>query len=432
MNLAQYNVDFLKGQFILSKSTFAGRKGWNTYQIKDWTLEVHPALTVTKILRIDRSIGYVLGYGFYKNFPLNGTDITIDNEAIDSVVDFKLFLDNINGRFIGLLVNEDGEFLFPDVACSLSVLYDLENVFFASSTFLFSDTKKRLNKKLVKICEESAQTKGAVFPCGFTYFEKINVLRPNNYIDLRKLKIVTQNKHSYNPNLSFDFVSSSLSSNINNIFKSLSLCHRLELFLTAGKDSRMLLGCSKDLHDQMFFSTYYESRNIEGQLLNCEVAAIISQNLYLNFTLKDVSNNLEKISNNNVSIIGFGGELSRGYLWHYISDNIILNPHLLAKILGYPDCKIILDYLEEWLSHYDKFPPKYILDLIYLEYYMGFLTSPTLYRYDCFSKFAIAPFCTWGNINLFINLDEKSKNGDNFTRRLLNAQYPELNNYPFY
>ncbi|MEI6881460.1 MAG: hypothetical protein WCK82_09040 [Bacteroidota bacterium] len=427
-------IDSLRGQFILHKDTKVEQKNWNHLFVNGWLLETHPSLNTIRVLFNEVPVGIIVGYPIYeRKFLSTDEQIRIVGDNFSKLCFEKLIKCTL-GRYVALLLTDSLEFFYPDAVATLSTVYDIKNQYLASSTILFPVQSRELNESLVNTCKLSETIKGSYYPCGLTYFDNLKVLKPNFCINLRQMSEERFEFFEIGREI-FDFneVAYCVANEIQDITGSILRGLPVEVFLTAGKDSRLLLASLREKCKEVIYSTYYENAVTGSHYINFEIASLIARDLDLNYSSHDLSKKFQFTTNsNNVVILGYGGELSRGYLW---KKDIINSPKIsiesIIRLLGYPNNDIICAEIDKWLSFYSSNNTTDILDFLYVEQYMGHLTSPSLYRYDCVSKFSIAPLCSWNIVNKFLNLSMEVKSNDKFTRRFLNEFMPSLNSYIF-
>lgn len=425
--LADQGFDPKKGQFFLHKEKRIFFEEWNHVNLFGWTLEFcktfgHIRLTDT----LENDIGYLIGYPIWLDIKLSSNKcIVLECSEISEVRGFIYEL--VSGRYFVVLLNHKNEVIFPDAAATIPIVYSAYAQELASSNYLFREASVR-SKSQKKPCNNLPDTK-FYYPLGMTPLNGNQLLLPNHYLDLRNMVMSRVSWALISPQDS-ETIMNNISERIRKLLNLLvAEGQNINFLLTGGEDSRMILSCFfPQLTPYIECSTHYEGHAEDQNLVDVNLAEKIAQQFSLNWTSVDLGQQCNpSISNEHITIMGFGGELSRSVFWHEkMMKKALFNHEWVLEILGIPNYPITQIRVRKWLSGLPTEDTIQVLDLLYLELYVGCLISPTLLRFDITSKYALSPFLDWKILNSMAQIPPEIKKGKTFTRSFIKRNAPEL------
>ena len=430
--LSKKGYNLMKGQFIFHKENKIFFPEFSQIELGEWLLEIHHTVNII-YLENDalEKIGLILGYAIHyeKRKPIGKINIS-SLSLLSPTLLIQNLRQKLSGRYLIFFKSKYNEYIIPDPIGSMSVLFSREQQIGGSTIFILEKIGLKrslsLEKKLKKVKTDIQ------FPCGISTIEEVEVLLPNHFLDLKVMKpirIITYLKKTLSENKVINIVKSNIFFQV----KQLVQAQKTNFLLTGGEDSRMMLGCIQPLWHDIAFSTFFESTVNNSNLDDLKIASAIAEDLSLQFTTIDLSKGNNPVLGLEYAVIlGFGGELSRGFFWKKMNNNQAqIKENDLIEILKLPPIKIFKEKIEKWWEEVNNMKPEIVLDLLYVEHILGCKIAPTIYRYDLTSKFAIVPLCDRQIIDGFLRLDKKTKLEKNFSTILLSTLASKLLKYKF-
>lgn len=222
--------------------------------------------------------------------------------------------------------------------------------------------------------------------------------------------------------------------------------------LTAGRETRMLLGCARsavaDIEfvtvsgdhghvDSVMAARIASGEGLQHRILAVKTASDTERRDYLRRNgdciadaNADTFPSVAPLARSHVFIGGAGGEVGRGFFWRPSDKpDTPLDGAALMGRFGLPAEPAVIAALDQWLAGLDGRSTLEILDLAYIEQRMGpwggaqFPSDPTLVRF--------APLLTRAGVRAMMRLPEEWKRAEGMSEAVLEATWPELARYPF-
>jgi len=443
------------GQFLLHKLKEAQCPGWNMLRIGDYTLETHPALSLTPIITAEgKQYGFFLGYmispanQYAPEAAFVPRDINLEHEK-----ELEDWLYSWRGRYVAIInPTSYSPRLYLDAIGSMSCVYSVESQLCCSSPRLLHSLS--WDDDLVRTYEMPKS--GKFYPAGLTPFKSVLRLMPNFFLDLETMSV---SRHWPQRNFKRDYENTNVIHQIvlrlgNNIC-SVAQAHDVYLSLTAGRDSRMLLAASRHKIDSIKFFTY-DSKYMNVDLhiatkiakkmrLSWSALPILpSSEQYLDAWQTDVghcvagaiwrhSQSFSQLLPGHIRIPGLGGEIGRCYYWrsHDQSDSMISakallqRMHLPTDFVSLQKVNSWIESLPSWLDAYD------MLDLAYIEHRLGCWAGPSLYGNDQYFHGQLAPFGDRYLIEQMLSISPDYRQRQELVHDGIRVAWPELLSFPF-
>lgn len=228
---------------------------------------------------------------------------------------------------------------------------------------------------------------------------------------------------------------------------------RVAQALTAGRETRMLLGCARAVAPRMDFvtvdaadaghvDTVMAARIAAGEGLQHRVLPLVmadadARALYLRRNGNCIADanassfpSVAPIAQSHVFVGGAGGEVGRGFFWRPADTQATpLDGTALMGRFGLPSDPQVIAALDAWCEGLHGRSAFEILDLAYVEQRMGpwggaqFPSDPTLVRF--------APLLTRRSVRAMMSLPTDWKRKEEMSAAILRQTWPELNRYPF-
>lgn len=364
-------------------------------------------------------------------------------------------IDSLAGRFQYLCTAGGSARIYLDCIGQVPCVYDIRTGIAGTSAHAVLSPEEydaRLDKALFDRLEIAVR---GWIPGGLTAHEDLLRVLPNHVLDLDTLSAT---RHWPPAQISVhDDPQAAVEKLIEIVRVQMKALHdtgkQVAQGLTAGYETRMLLGCARPFLENTTFitvvgedvyqkDTVIARRIAEGEglayrtLLRCEATAE-AQELYLRrngHCLKDTNGRFfpstEPISQSHILIGGAGGEIGNAMLWR-ASDRPedTFNGAQVEPRFGMPHEPRVVAALDAWIAGLPPGDGFGLLDLLYLENRWGpwfgcqFASDPTMERY--------APLLTRRAVVLMLGMPPAWKKKRRYNIETIRTTWPELLDYPF-
>lgn len=243
----------LVGQFRLSKNRIESPSDWREFKIASWLLSAHPELPVLQMRDEEGPVGWLLGQPIDHGGTLVTSDVQLDLDAAPDA--FHRFIDEYSGRYAAVWLGRGGPRIYLDGSGSLGVVYAAEQAIAASTLFLIpyegdnDDQYALLNRP-----SEFGIDQRLYF--GLTMRRSVDWLPPNHYLDLDTWRPVrywpTEELQSVED---IEGVLDTVVARIKRTIRAAVESGPVQMSLTGGNDTRVLLGCAREFVDEIEFVT---------------------------------------------------------------------------------------------------------------------------------------------------------------------------------
>ncbi len=442
------------GQFILSKCEKCLPNKWETRDIGDWFLASHKTLPVIELSRANgRATGWLLGYPITENAEMLTSNLVLRDDLCIAE-QFESWLCSLSGRFACIYLGAETQRLYLDSCGSLAVVYSTNRQSVASTTTLVGDMEADGDHELINAL--GMPESDAWYPSGLTPMKNVRRLLPNHYLDLEKWTPVRHWPRPCDLERKTDFESTvqevvhGLKKNIVAVSKQFPL----QMSLTAGRDSRMLLACSRDVLHRIKFHTGVWVPSGVDSAIGWQLAKGLKLNhvtlgvkLATQEELDDwqirtghcVSGEIwrihptsRKIDAHRAFLPGCAGEVGRAYYWRDGDEKLpgFTAPEILKRT-KLPQFSRILSETELWLDEISGLEWNTILDLTYIEQRLGCWAGPLQYGQDGMHKARLFPFNDRSIFRAILNSPVEPRRKQLLAEEVLACEWPELLELPF-
>ncbi len=449
------------GQFIVTKADINAPPGFVVHRLDQWQLAAHSTLPVTQIFDASsRHIGWIVGHFIdYSKRIINSNAITLkitrDMESALKASTIEQFLYLHAGRFIAIILDNNFKRLYLDSFGSLSAVYRLDSRTVASTPALAcseSYLAKSFDSQLHSALQIPVASSGW-YPAGLTPYEGVSRLLPNHYLDLESNDAV---RHWPNQSLveigDTDALARKIASALKAIIETVATNNRVYMSLTAGRDSRLLLACARQLQKQVNFFTFTRPADTVDECISriaearyglnvsyfpIETSSAIEQQAWLDSVghcvggeIHRIHATLRQLPSPSIILPGFGGEIARAYLWHRRDHSKMhIDAALLLDRFGMPRHKKLIAAMSDWLEGVPDTNALNILDLAYIEQRLGCWGGPQTYGQIKYADH-LYPICCREIIEAMLCLPEEYKRQSRLFSDVFRLEWPDLLDMP--
>lgn len=366
-------------------------------------------------------------------------------------------LAGFGGRFVIVLLEDGLQRIYLDACGTLSTVYSPIEEVVASTSFLIPYSNAtpdniRLQKALRMPFNHSNG-----YPVGLTPRHQVKRLLPNHYLDLANWeakRFWPQGELAEgDAETAVGAIVDILKRQLGAIFAQDSV----QLSLTAGGDSRVLLACARKYAQEMELYTVEipgdvacrvdvrisgsiaRRLGLKHRILRHQDASVSDFEEWLYKTGCEVSEErawqtirtIKQLRPDRVAVAGAGGELARDFWWRKEdSPSSLMTLERLAQRCGAPLIPEVRTALQAWL---DSLPPISsfftILHLFYIEQRLGCWAGVTPYG-EAQSTFDVFPYSHRRIIELMLSLPVNYKRERRFWKDVVEREWPDLLLFP--
>lgn len=407
------------------------------------------------------SAGVFVGVVFGFPIDLPGKKVLTDDHHLDFALgaDLDVFAEQVlralGGRFVWICAAPEAPRIYLDCAGLVPCVYDPDlQIAGTTATALLDDDayESRFDNYLYNRLRVGVD---GFIPAGHTAHTGLKRLLPNHYLDLNSW---TAHRHWPTGDIPQvadprEAIAEIITIVRDQIEALIGADKRVAQALTAGHETRMLLGVARPFLEQVDFVTVVGSdrhavdsimarRIAAGEGLNHrelprKTADEAARNLFIrrggNCVVDSNSYyapSVAPIARSHNFVGGLGGELARAFFWQADDKpDLEITPSRLLGRFGQPDEAQLHPALADWLDHAPTDNALSLLDLAYVEHRMGpwsggqFCNDPTLVRY--------APLFTRRSSELMLGLPPDWKIAERMSSEAVAQTWPELANYPY-
>jgi hypothetical protein len=466
MELSHYQKEQLKfrRQFILSRDKIAELERCQNIIINgSFYLYVHPDLNLSIAKSGGKNIillGYILDY---QNHLKSNQDII--EEIIKNVSSFESLtkaIKNYAGQYVIIFYDDINFIIFHDPLGLREIYYCVvpnkiicgsqPNIIVNYSEPEISPTndKKKINFYKNDMPKVRA---GRLWVGDETYYDEINHLLPNHYLDINKMQSFRYWPNEKIKRRELGEVVDIASNFLSGILKAAYNRYELMMAVTAGNDTRTLLAASRDLSDKIY---YFINKHIymDDNHPDIKIPSAIFNKLNIPFHIhvadSSVPESFKKIFFSNVF---FASEqylpviYNVYYKFHSTKLNVLgvgeigrnffgtpprkINGYFLARALKYKNSLYAVEKLQRWLDEAKHFSDLYNVDIMTLLLWEQLLGNWGVVA-DSESDIAIEHFDPFNSHYLYeilLSVDKKIASKKLF-REIIKKLWPELLEFP--
>jgi hypothetical protein len=446
-------------QFVLAAAENRTPQGWRSEQLGNWLLGWHPRLPVIRLISADaQPMGWMLGYAISAEGRLlaGGEELSLPQAVLDSSSALEAFLYGFGGRYAVALVGTAQPRFYLDPCGSLSAVYCADQRLVAATPNLIPYDERSRDRVELARAIGIPYTQGQ-YPLGLTPRYRVERILPNHYLDLRDWQMVRHwPNEPLNDVVSVEEAITEIAAVIRRQMAAIVSATPTYLSLTAGRDSRMLLACSKGLADKLELLTF--ELGDQRAAIDCDTARRIARRFGLSHvvlplekaTQEDLEQWMYRIGYSTGEVRGWQcatmvkrlpggrtileeniGELARGYWWAADdSEATPIAPERLVRHCQCPPNEVPLARARSWLETLPAAHSLQVLDLFFIEQDLGCWAGILPYA-ECDPGFQLFPLNNRRILELMLRLPIDYRRTGNLQRDIIAREWPALLQWPF-
>lgn len=450
------------GQFVLSMCEIPAPPGFLAQTFDSWTLYTHKSLPVLGLYTLDNvRIGWAIGHWIdiskedlltEKLIVPIASDGLLSREHADTVIDE--FFHSFGGRYVCFLLNQEMRRVYVDAGGTMSCVYSVHKPIVASTPGLilgderyFADIDEELYRSL-------GMPRKGWYPFGLTAHVSVRRLLPNHYLDMRQWLPVrhwpreTTIGGNCDTSTSIRTIVGVIQSSIIAILKH----YPVYLTLTAGRDSRTLLACAKDIVKRIEFVTFVR----DAETVDEYIAALLAKRFNLNWSripikhasdeqrnqwlhevghclggqILDIHQTLGSLQPDYAILPGLGSELHKAHYYKLGDELKNITSAILLRRMNLPPHPTLLDAGDRWLKGVGLTDVSQLLGVAYIEQRLACWGMPQTYGQLAFVNHFF-PSVHRSTFTHMLALPAKYKKSRRLTRDMMQVVWPELLDLPF-
>lgn len=449
-------------QFLLSRDETVAAPGWTVREVGPWKLSHHEALAWTEVVARD---GGNLGWFLGTILDPDGTAPTGRVEAPlpaaagadpDAVEDFVF---RYGGRWLFFDLDTDAPSVLMDPIGTLALVYDTRAPRAAATTTLL-DPEAGFGKEHLGI-DVPFPIPNHYYPGELTGSVGVKRLMADYRLDLNTMTAVRhwprENVRRVATREETEACIRTIVDGVQSVMRALAERGELLLSLTAGRDSRMLLACCRELADRITCFTF-DFPTLTGPV-DLAVARLLCRDMGLEHVTVPIVDVDEATQRRYLERIGFAGhpgkawdflvaagthldtskswaiayssEVGRGNYWKP-RDRADVRPDavdLLARG-GLPPLPSFVRAMDDWIDSLDYCDTFVILDILALEHRGCGWAMAHLHGAAPFRDI-IVPYSRRDILDAMMRLPLGLRKEQGMPREVIRATWPELLRYPF-
>lgn len=421
-------------------------------------LTLGPGLPAVALLdRRGRVLGHLVGHPIeIEAETLHRADVVLDQPGPVTPAGLAdAVLRRFGGLYLWVQVAGGEVRVYPDSSCQVPCVWDTETgQVGATAHALLADPEYQARFDSDLFARLGIDGEGW-FPGGLTAHRGIERLLPNHYLDLATLKAHRFWGTSAVPEATDpEEVTRRLVGLVRSQVQAIRGDGRaVALSLTAGRETRLLIGCARDLMPELEVATvvapeWYEPDHVIARRIGREARLHQIRLPETRGTDEQRETFIRRgghcyadgnaryhpsvwpIADSHHFVGGPGGEVGRAFFWHESDGpDTPLSGKILCGRLGLPNVPEVIERLDGWLEGLAHLDSRLVLDLAYLEQRMGpwyaaqFCCDPTLIRF--------APLVCRNAVELLMSLPPEWKRDSRLAEETLRRVWPELLKHRF-
>jgi len=265
MKLTKY-----KRQYLISSTPIKKLSSWTNFLFNEYHIYLEKSLEYERFSNKENN-ATLLGYWINPEEPELSNKGILEKltDSCNSLHKLFEFVYNLSGRFVLVFSLKNETYILSDASGFRCVFYSKikNNKYFTSSIALLKTIENIQEKESLKKYYKSdhyLHTPTYMWHSGYTFFEGVEHLVPNHYLDARHLSQIrfypnTQNIIKNEAN-EIEKIENEIAQLLKSSIQSLHNRKPIALALSAGNDSRVLISLMKNISKRVLFWISYRSK----------------------------------------------------------------------------------------------------------------------------------------------------------------------------
>ena len=448
-----YRFDSLSGQFIASPNILeSAPDSWLQDVQSGWHLYRHPTTDMVSICIAGQAVGWLIGRAWKEN-RLICTSVTAS-----SWEEMLTWLDDLSGPFAAIVPDR---IVRHDAMGQQSVVYSVQHQAVATNPLLLKEVcNGTLDSALVEQMDIPA--KDHWYPFGLTPVTNVNRLLPNHFLDLstwRSERYWPRPQDLVQPPATIEEAAAIVGRTVSNAVEALVAKYPLQIGLTAGYDSRLVVACARQhassilavtnvMHpvtakiDHIVADRIARVVGMKHQVFYPRQASVDEQTDFVHQTGMSASGAryrhialMNDLSPDRILLYGHGSEVIRG-LYHiklirrYSSLDKVRDPEALNNVLKLPYSRKIVNAASKWLEGLPSCSDEAAVSLLYHEQRNGSWAS-VLRLSSKNSNRTMWAFSHRDLLNIMLRIPVEIQTESVIQHKVIKDEWPELARIPF-
>lgn len=444
-----------RGQFVLSARPALIPPKWEIRTHGRWTLGYSRPLICAPVRNQGRLTGWVLGHAVHE---AQGLLDETRGLALDEAGDEKFIqmVEGLTGRFVVFQFTGDSLQAHQDIYGMLAAVYAPEEETVAS-TGLLIPVSSHTPFERHWILATDIPYRSAMYPVGLTPRRGVERLLPNHVLDLGSWRMRrTWPAASYVQDIDPREVTPRVQRNVRRTLEAVRSAVPLQMPLTAGIDSRLLLACARDmLDDTLFFTADLGDENgwqdvaaarhiaarfgLRHRVFPWKRARRADRRAWAVRTGGETgeirgwrsSRTLGMQEAGRASITGFVGELARSYWWQRFTPHTVVTPDFILGRCVAPRLPEFQRRAEQWLAGLPPLNAIAVAEVLYLEQRGACWAGVVEYGELGDSALRLPPLGQASLVRDLLRLPEAYRRARRVHLDIIESAWPELLDFPF-
>lgn len=457
---AEFSPEFdLPGQYILTAGEHELPPSWSRHELGRWRLASEKRLPVFRLEdQQGNHVGFILGYPITAEGQL-WVDQSLSLRLPD-LAQFAEWLYTLSGRWLAILLTGDRERVYMDAVGSLVCVYSPSLGIVAASPALVPYTAETQDR--VELIEQMPIPESvAMYFVGMTPRYGVSRLLPNHYLDLAEWQ---QHRHwpcgPIQRVADTDAACAEVGAFVKRNIAAVAAEYPLQLSITGGRDSRLLMACARSLiEDIQFFTSDLPEEGRRSDVVN---GSKIARRFGLNHQIIPFTppserqtrlwlyrsgcamgsyhsmismNSIQRLDPRRAYLSGYVGEVARYFYQRQAAaletSRSGVTPEFLLGLINAPATDEARENVTSWLANQPLQDLDQVLDLYYVEQRIGAWIAVGSSAVADFVALELWPLNNRRVVEIMLGLPLDFKLKAGLHDKVIAAEWPELLELPF-
>jgi hypothetical protein len=447
----------LVGQFVLGWGDISAPQRWTVLSQRGWTLALHPALPSFRVVTTGgENVGWLLGHAVARDGKFVGQPIVVPSQPSGDATCEEIVA-GLSGRFLLLMLAGPNPRMYTDAFAMLAAVFARSARMVASTSSLIPVTDST-PYEVAWIMATDVPYTNAMYPLGLTPRRGVERVLPNHYLDLEQWTLVRRWPKG---DLAFDRDPSeaarTVAATASRTIDGIAAAYPVQSPITAGRDSRLMLACSRNVAHQIeFFTAPFPGQLVGWRdvMISKRIAARIGlthrvlpyrrprRSDRLEWVQKTAGETgevngwralrtLKQLAADRVALSGWAGDIVRPIYWKGKPSDYVVTVADILAICNVPPLPVFVSRAAQWLASLPTRNAITVFDLLLAEQRGGCWTGVITYAEDGYPRARLAPLCNEEIIRTMMCLPESYRREMVFERDVIALMWPELLEFPF-